>query len=163
VTHSGLRYRVDGLRLNPPPVAPHIPIIVGGYGRTTLPAVARFADAWSVYPEPDSLLLERRAALDELARAAGRDPSAIQGALSTKIVIRDDADEARRVWLDLLRRHGMEDYNREPWLGPPAVIAERIAHYRALGFGWLCVDVLAPFDDESIERLAGEVRPLLGS
>ena len=57
----------------------------------------------------------------------------------------------------------MEGYTRQPWLGPPAAIAERIEHYRALGFGWLVVDQLAPFDDETIERLAGEVRPLLGS
>jgi alkanesulfonate monooxygenase SsuD/methylene tetrahydromethanopterin reductase-like flavin-dependent oxidoreductase (luciferase family) len=161
VTHAGPRYRVDALRLNPAPVSEHIPIVVGGHGRTTLPAVARFADAWSVYPEPDDLLRERRTELDGLAQAAGRDPSAIEGVLSTKVVIRDDVDEARRVWLDLLRRHGMEGYNRQPWLGPPAAIAERISRYRAMGFGWLVVDSLAPFDEESIERLATEVRPLL--
>ena len=63
VTHAGPRYRTEALRLNPPPVSDHIPIVVGGHGRTTLPAVARFADAWSVYPEPEDLLRERRAML----------------------------------------------------------------------------------------------------
>ena len=31
------------------------------------------------------------------------------------------------------------------------------------GSTWLVVDQLAPFDDETIERLATEVRPLLGA
>jgi len=163
VTHHGPHYRTEGLRLNPPPVQAHLPIVVGGHGLTTLPAAARFADVWSVYPEPDDLLRERFALLREMAAAAGREPAALEGAISTKIVIRDDPAEAERVWRALLRAQSMEDYRREPWLGPPAAIAERIAHYRALGFGILVVDQLAPFDRETIERLATEVRPLLGA
>ena len=162
VTHAGQHYRTEGLRLNPLPVQAHLPIVVGGHGLTTLPAAARFADIWSVYPEPDDLLRERFALLREMVAAAGRDPWAIEGAISTKIVIRDDPAEAERVWLDLLRHQHMEDYRRVPWLGPPAAIAERIEHYRALGFEILVVDQLAPFDHETIERLVGEVAPLLG-
>lgn len=162
VTHPGQHYQTEGLRLNPLPVQAHLPIVVGGHGLTTLPAAARFADVWSVYPEPDDLLRERFALLRGMAAAADRDPWIIEGAISTKIVIRDDPAEAERVWLDLLRHQHMEDYRRVPWLGPPDAIAERIEHYRALGFEILVVDQLAPFDPETIERLASEVRPLLG-
>lgn len=161
VSHGGPHYRTDELRIAPLPVRGHVPVVIGGHGRTTLPIVARFADAWSVYAEPDGVLRERRAILDGLATAAGRDPASIAGAMSCKIVIRDDPAEARRVWLDLLERHGMQDYRREPWLGPPAAVLERIEHYRRMGFSWLVVDQLAPFDPETIERLIGEVAPAL--
>jgi len=161
VSHSGPRYRTEDLRIAPLPVRDHVPVVIGGHGPTTLRAVARFADIWSVYAEPDEVLRNRWTLLRELAAAAGRDPASIVGAMSAKIVIRDDVRVARRVWEATLERQGMQDYRREPWLGPPAAIAERIDHYRSLGFEILVVDQLVPFDAETIERLMTDVAPLL--
>ena len=161
VNHRGPHYRFEGLKIAPRPVQEHLPIVVGGHGPTTLRSVARFADIWSVYAEPDEVLRNRWMLLRELAVAAKRDPAAISGAMSCKIVIRDDVRIARRIWESTLVRHGMEDYRREPWLGPPEQIAEYIRHYQALGFDMLVVDQLAPFDPQTIERLITEVAPLL--
>ena len=57
--------------------APHPPIWIGGTGpRRTLPLAARYADVWHGFGSPNSLR-EANARLDELAEAAGRDPSSI--------------------------------------------------------------------------------------
>jgi alkanesulfonate monooxygenase SsuD/methylene tetrahydromethanopterin reductase-like flavin-dependent oxidoreductase (luciferase family) len=161
VNHRGPDYRGDGLKIAPRPGQEHLPLVVGGHGPTTLRSVARFADIWSVYAEPDEVLRNRWTLLRELAVAAKRDPAQITGAMSCKIVIRDDLRIARRIWESTLVRHGMEDYRREAWLGPPEQIAEYIRHYQALGFDMLVVDQLAPFDPQTIERLITEVAPLL--
>lgn len=64
---------------------PHPPIWIGGAGpRRTLPIAAWFADAWHAYGTPE-LLATRMSRLDELARAAGRDPASILRASSLSI------------------------------------------------------------------------------
>jgi hypothetical protein len=40
-------------------------------------------------------------------------------------------------------------------------IAERLASFVDLGFRTFTIEELAPFDRETIERLIGEVKPLL--
>ena len=45
--------------------------------------------------------------------------------------------------------------------GPPELVAERWAPYLDLGFEHIYVDCPAPFDHESLERLATEVKPML--
>jgi alkanesulfonate monooxygenase SsuD/methylene tetrahydromethanopterin reductase-like flavin-dependent oxidoreductase (luciferase family) len=48
-----------------------------------------------------------------------------------------------------------------PILGPPSVVADRLNEYAAAGVPEHIVEVPAPYDVETLERLAGEVRPLL--
>jgi F420-dependent oxidoreductase-like protein len=88
--------RVVSLRdaqMRPLPVQrPHPPIWIGGNGpRRTLPLVARHADVWHAWGTPNSLR-EANARLDELARAAGRDPASITRASSLSL---EDLDTAR--------------------------------------------------------------------
>jgi alkanesulfonate monooxygenase SsuD/methylene tetrahydromethanopterin reductase-like flavin-dependent oxidoreductase (luciferase family) len=72
---------------------PHPPIWVGGSGpKRTLPLVARYADVWHSWGTPNSLR-ETNNRLDELAAAAGRDPSSIQRASSLSL---DDLELARK-------------------------------------------------------------------
>lgn len=80
--------------MRPVPVQqPHPPIWVGGSGpRRTLPLVARFADVWHAWGSPNSLR-EANDRLDEVAAAAGRDPSSIVRASSLSL---DDLDVARK-------------------------------------------------------------------
>lgn len=56
---------------------------------------------------------------------------------------------------------GLGPYAYRPWVGPPSDIAALVAQHAALGFEILVVDLLAPYDIETIERLVGEVAPML--
>ena len=47
------------------------------------------------------------------------------------------------------------------WAGTVEEIAERLAAFAALGFRTFTIEELAPFDRETLERLIGEVKPLL--
>ena len=63
-------------RLNPPPVH-RIPILVGGEGeRRTLPLVARHADIWHSFADPERLRRKHRILVDHCV-ATGRDPGDI--------------------------------------------------------------------------------------
>jgi hypothetical protein len=80
-------------------------------------------------------------------------------------VIRDDRAEAERVWA------GQMAHNKTPrerwdssdtlWLGPPQQIADEILARREFGFETAIVELPAPYDTETIERLMGEVKPLV--
>jgi F420-dependent oxidoreductase-like protein len=94
VSYDGRIVSLRDAQLRPVPVQqPHPPIWVGGSGpRRTLPLVARYADVWHAWGSPNSLR-EANAQLDELAAAAGRDPSSIMRASSLSL---DDLDTARK-------------------------------------------------------------------
>jgi alkanesulfonate monooxygenase SsuD/methylene tetrahydromethanopterin reductase-like flavin-dependent oxidoreductase (luciferase family) len=166
VTSSpGGRYRFDGLRVAPAPVQPHLPIMIGGGGvRKTLRIVAGYADSWNVFGTPEEV-----AHKDEVLRAhcaeVGRDPASIERTLGCKITIRETEAEAERA------RQAMLAHNRTPpervegdrtfWTGTPQQIAERMAAYRGIGFHTFLVELPAPYDAETMDALASEVRPLV--
>jgi hypothetical protein len=47
------------------------------------------------------------------------------------------------------------------WNGTAAQLAERIAPYVELGFRTVISEQPAPYDTETLERLIGEVKPLV--
>jgi alkanesulfonate monooxygenase SsuD/methylene tetrahydromethanopterin reductase-like flavin-dependent oxidoreductase (luciferase family) len=48
-----------------------------------------------------------------------------------------------------------------PVLGTPETIADRLLEYCDAGFKTVIVEVPAPYDRETLERLAREVRPMV--
>lgn len=165
VTHDGPRYHTRDLRVLPPPVQAHMPIMIGGAGeRKTLRTVAKYADMWHVYTRPLDELRHKLDVLAEHCAAVGRDMGAVELVLTPRMItIRDDAAEARRAY-EATMAHNRVDFSApddHPWWGAPGEIAERLAPYAELGFRHLVADVPAPFDAETIERLQREVKPLL--
>jgi len=158
-------YRFRDLRHAPPPVQRRLPIMVGGTGRRkTLRTVARHADIWNAEGTPEEL-----ADLDGVLRAhcadVGRDDGRISRTASMWLVIRDTEREARATW-EAAARHNrtpLEEMTEpsRPLLGPPAAIAARLREYVAAGFSTVYVEVPAPYDVETLERLIGEVKPLV--
>ncbi|HSD76535.1 MAG TPA: LLM class flavin-dependent oxidoreductase [Solirubrobacteraceae bacterium] len=75
---EGEHYELDGVHPGPAPAHP-IGIWLGAYGPRMLRVTGRLADGWlpSVPRLPLDEVPARQAAIDEAARAAGRDPSAI--------------------------------------------------------------------------------------
>jgi F420-dependent oxidoreductase-like protein len=94
VSYEGKVISLKDAQVLPTPVqTPHPPIWIGGGGpKRTLPLVAKYADVWHNWGTPNSLA-EANARVDELAVAAGRDPSDIKRASSLSL---DDLDTARK-------------------------------------------------------------------
>ena len=94
----------------------------------------------------------------------GRDEAEIERTLQGGIpVIRDTEKEARKVAAAMAERnHGWRGPRDGPF-GPPELVVEQWAPYLDLGFHHIYVDCPAPFDHETLERLAGEVKPALDS
>ena len=161
-THQGPAYRFERLRHAPLPVQEHLPIMIGGSGeRKTLRTVARYADMWNAFGTPDELR-HKDEVLRRHCEEVGRDESQIERTLGCKMVIRDDHAEAQRVWEQLLAANKTPlEREKDPWVGTPDEIAERIRGYQEIGFNTVIVELPAPYDVETIERFIGEVKPMV--
>jgi alkanesulfonate monooxygenase SsuD/methylene tetrahydromethanopterin reductase-like flavin-dependent oxidoreductase (luciferase family) len=161
------RYDFRDLKLNPLPARERLPIMIGGSGeKKTLRTVAAYADQWNAFGSPE-VLAHKDAVLRAHCEALGRDHSAIERTVGGKIVIRDTESEARRALEDLM------EHNRTPmaniddddtfWVGTAAEMTERFLAYRAVGFDTVLVEMPAPYDRETMEKLVDTVRPAVDS
>ncbi len=161
----GGHYAFAGAVHHPAPLQGHLPIMIGGGGeKKTLRTVARRADMWNVMGTVAEMA-HKVDVLRDHCEAVGRDPAEIEFTLGIKATIRDSEAEADRVWRTAMER------NRTPltavandttfWNGTPEQIAERLAPYVELGFHTVLSEQPAPYDTETLERLVGEVKPLV--
>jgi alkanesulfonate monooxygenase SsuD/methylene tetrahydromethanopterin reductase-like flavin-dependent oxidoreductase (luciferase family) len=158
-------YAFRELRHDPQPVQRRLPIMIGGSGeRKTLRTVARYADMWNMSGAPDKVQ-HKMEVLDRHCAEVGRDPAEIERTISCKPVIRDSAAEANRVWRGLMdqNRTRMSDVEDDEtfWIGTPEDMAERLLAYRAIGINTVIPEIPAPYDDETLERFVGQVKPLV--
>ena len=164
---DGRRYHVQDVRNDPPPIQQHLPLLVGGGGeKVTLRLVARYADANNVGGGFESVQ-RKEAILRRHCEEVGRDHSEIERTANIgPIIIRDSRNEAERVLQRIYERNGgATKWSGRPAsaqpLGPPETIAEIVAPYLELGYRHLIFGFPAPYDEESMARLAQEVRPRL--
>ncbi|MGZ3631310.1 MAG: LLM class flavin-dependent oxidoreductase [Candidatus Limnocylindrales bacterium] len=160
----GAHYAFDDLHHAPRPLQRRLPIMIGGVGRQkTLRTIARYADMWNAFGLPHEVA-ELDGVLREHCAAVGRDEREIERTVDLWIVIRDSVAAARRVWDAALAANrttaAVVDEASRPLLGPPGLVAERLAEYAEVGFGTAIVEMPAPYDVETLERLIGEARPL---
>jgi len=165
-SEPGGRYQFKDLHHVPDPIQRHVPIMIGGTGRTkTLRTIARYADQWNAAGTPE-LLAELTPILDGYLDEEGRPHDAVERTSNLWMIIRDTEAEARRVW-DETMAHNVKVVDEEmiaedrPILGTPEKVAARMLEYHAAGFPSHIVEVPAPFDVETLERLIGEVAPLI--
>jgi alkanesulfonate monooxygenase SsuD/methylene tetrahydromethanopterin reductase-like flavin-dependent oxidoreductase (luciferase family) len=160
----GRFYHANGALNNPPTVQERLPIMIGGSGeRKTLHTVAKYADGWNTGGD-----LERVRHKDEVLRRwcdeVGRDESEIERTVGLGApIIRDTEEEARKVAEAMKDRNKGWGGPRDGPFGPAELVAERWAPYLDLGFEHVFIDCPAPFDHETLERLAREVKPMLES
>lgn len=159
------RYRFDDLVLLPRPLQDRLPIMIGGSGeRKTLRTVARYADQWNAMGSVEKLR-HKVEVLRGHCEAVGRHIGEIEMTVGCKPLIRDTEAEARRAW------EAQMAHNRTPmsqviddstfWIGTPELIAERMIERRELGFTTFLAELAAPYDDETLERWIGEVKPMV--
>jgi alkanesulfonate monooxygenase SsuD/methylene tetrahydromethanopterin reductase-like flavin-dependent oxidoreductase (luciferase family) len=110
VTFDGGHYRVRGFKPGPPPAHP-IGIWLGAYGPRMIRLTGRLADGWlpSVPRLPLDEIPQRQAAIDEAAKAAGRDPAAVRRVANVNGTITGGESEGflkgpAKQWVDDLRR-----------------------------------------------------------
>jgi alkanesulfonate monooxygenase SsuD/methylene tetrahydromethanopterin reductase-like flavin-dependent oxidoreductase (luciferase family) len=159
-TARGRFYQAREVRNDPLPIQPHLPILIGGDGeKKTLHTVAKYADAWNTGGDLE-FVRHKDQVLRRWCEEVGRDQAEIERTLGLGlVVIRDDAAAARRA--DAVFREHHPGYTESGRLGTSEQIAESLVPYVELGFRHIFFDAPAPFDDETIERFVGEVKPML--
>ena len=161
----GGRYAFDDLRQTPLPVQERLPIMIGGSGeKKTLRTVAAYADIWNAMGTPD-FLRHKVEVLHRHCDHVGRDPAEIEFSAGCKPIIRDTTEDARRVW------EAQMEHNRTPmsdvadddtfWVATPDEVAQLMIERKALGFHTFIAEMAAPYDDETLERWIGEVKPMV--
>ena len=86
VSHEGRFYRMHEALCSPRPVQARLPILIGGSGRTkTLRTVARYADMWNGYGDPDRIA-EVSGWLRERCEEVGRPFEAIRRTVMMDVV-----------------------------------------------------------------------------
>jgi alkanesulfonate monooxygenase SsuD/methylene tetrahydromethanopterin reductase-like flavin-dependent oxidoreductase (luciferase family) len=163
-TAAGPRYRARAVRNDPAPLQEHLPILIGGGGeRVTLRLVARYGDACNLGGDVETLR-RKDLILRQHCEEVGRDEREIERTAEIFcVVIRDSRTEAERVFDGLFEHNG----GAEPWtdhrrlVGTPEDVAARLAPIVELGYHHLIASFPAPYDEESMERLVGEVKPAL--
>jgi alkanesulfonate monooxygenase SsuD/methylene tetrahydromethanopterin reductase-like flavin-dependent oxidoreductase (luciferase family) len=159
-TARGERYHARQVRNDPPPVQKRLPILIGGGGeKKTLRTTAKYADMWNIGGD-----VEKVRHKDEVLRRwcdeVGRDHTEIERTLSTgATVLRDDVTEAKKV-------AGLLGKRNVGWSGAEHAenvdqMVQRLAPYVEMGFRHIYIDIPAPYDQETIERFVGEVKPQL--
>jgi alkanesulfonate monooxygenase SsuD/methylene tetrahydromethanopterin reductase-like flavin-dependent oxidoreductase (luciferase family) len=110
ISFEGEHYRLGGVHPGPQPAHP-IGIWLGAYGPRMMRVAGRLADGWlpSVPRLPLEEIPPRQRAIDEAARAAGRDPADIRRLANVSGVITDGPSEGflrgpAAQWIDDLRR-----------------------------------------------------------
>jgi alkanesulfonate monooxygenase SsuD/methylene tetrahydromethanopterin reductase-like flavin-dependent oxidoreductase (luciferase family) len=161
-TAAGPRYAAREVRNDPPPVQERLPILIGGGGeRVTLRLVARYADANNLGGSVDNIR-RKEAILLEHCETVGRDPAEIERTVGMgAVIIRDSRAEAERVFRATFDRNGRADYWKDQPIGTPEDVAERIAARAELGYGHVIAGFPPPHDEESMTRLATEVRAIV--
>ena len=138
--------------------------MVGGGGeKKTLRSVARHADMWNAQAPLRDIPRKLEALRAHCETDAAVTRPTIELTYNCKIVIRDRTADAQAVLDAQLAANAFAPGPEEEsfWAGTVEDIAERLAAFVALGFRTFTIEELAPFDRETLERLIGEVKPLL--
>jgi alkanesulfonate monooxygenase SsuD/methylene tetrahydromethanopterin reductase-like flavin-dependent oxidoreductase (luciferase family) len=159
------RYQFDRLRQEPLPVQPHLPIMIGGSGeRKTLRTIAKYADMWNGMGRPE-VLQHKMEVLRGHCEDVNRDVNTIVKTTALKPVIRDTVAEAENVWRAQMAHNKtpMSDVEDDYTFinGPSELVAEYLIARKQLGFTEAIAEMAAPYDEETLERLIGEVKPLV--
>ena len=159
---AGPRYTTTAVRNDPPPIQDRLPLLIGGGGeQVTLKLVARYGDANNIGGGFENVK-RKEAILVQHCETVGRDPAEIERTVGIgTVIIRDSRAEVERLQKQTFEQNG----HARPWtdqpVGTPEDVAEALAPFLEIGYHHLIAGFPSPHDEESMTRLATEVRPLL--
>lgn len=160
VTYKGTYFELRDAVLNTRPVQKRLPILIGGGGeQKTLRTTARYADWWHGFGPPEQMQ-RKIEILRQHCADVGRDPNEITVWGGRWLVVREDKAEGKRVLERMVaQQHGMNV--PDAFIGGPEEVAELLKRYWDVGVRGFIPGYAYPYDTETIERLAKEVRPAL--
>jgi alkanesulfonate monooxygenase SsuD/methylene tetrahydromethanopterin reductase-like flavin-dependent oxidoreductase (luciferase family) len=160
VTYDGRFFHLKDAVLNTRPVQTRLPILVGGGGeQKTLRTAGRYADLWHAFGNAE-VMKRKIDILRTHSVEAGRDADAVEPWGGQWVCVRDDPEEARQV-LDEIRTHHPDWAGPNAIVGNPDQVAVKIKELWDVGVRGFIIGFGHPFDVETIERVAKEVRPRL--
>jgi len=156
----GKYYQLADAPGEPRPIQNRIPILIGGAGeKKTLRVVARHADLWHGFADNAEQFARLLGVLHEHCRAIGRDPSSITPSTGGQVIVRDTAGQLEDRFNELVTRHHMPRISATQLTGTVDHVATHIAERLTAGVRLFIASVAAPFDVESLRRLAHEAWP----
>ena len=146
--YDGEHFTMRGARQEPLPLG-HIPIVIGGVGKTTMELVAAHADWWNIHTG----VLGSLDRLEELRASAGNARASLQ--LSVALVTSEDEREHVN---ELAQRR----FNQRAVVGNATELVDRFGALEARGiermYVWFCdfaaPDTLAAFGEDVIAPMA---------
>ncbi|MFV2064856.1 MAG: LLM class flavin-dependent oxidoreductase [Chloroflexota bacterium] len=170
---EGGRYAAQSVRNLPAPLQRHVPILIGGAGRkVTLRLVAEYADMNNLGNPVDSMA-DAEAALVGHCDAIGRDEKTIERTAEIqRVVIRDSSEAAWAREAEILGLNGGSAIDEDrpgsagversrAAVGTPDEVFEHLKPIVELGYHHIICGFPSPYDEESMRRMATEVRPRL--
>ncbi len=165
VTHKSDKYQFEKVRHAPGAFGQRIPVVIGAEGeKRGLRLAARHADIWQWFAGTDQVDLFRHkdTVLREHCKTEERDEREIERMLGCKFIIRSSPEEAQRVAGELMAVHKWPPAVLEVfWAGTPQQVADWLTPFVEAGVGSFSPQIGWPYDRETIERLIGEVKPIV--
>jgi F420-dependent oxidoreductase-like protein len=160
---SGKHYVLKDAIAEPKPVQERLPLLIGGGGeRKTLRTVAKYADYWHGHGTPE-VIAHKLEVLASHCAEVGRDVREIKPLTSVRpdVVLRAKVSDVE-AQLERVRARSRraEPMQMNPIHTVDALVERCVALWRAGARGFILY-FMAPFDHETIERVATEVRPKL--
>lgn len=163
-TFEGKYYQVREAMAEPKPIQAKLPIMIGGGGeKKTLRITAQHADYWNGFGTPEEAA-HKLNVLRQHCAEVGRDPNEIIPTIMVRVIVRDDAAAIAHVKTRMAAHHRISaplPTSVASLEGGPDVVAEGLAAYWRAGVRGIIAGMAEPYDEETMERLATEVRPRL--
>jgi alkanesulfonate monooxygenase SsuD/methylene tetrahydromethanopterin reductase-like flavin-dependent oxidoreductase (luciferase family) len=160
---AGKHYTLTDAVAEPKPVQERLPLLIGGGGeQKTLRTVARYADFWHGHGTPE-MIAHKLEVLAAHCADVGRDVREIKPLTSVRpdVVLRAKvSDVTAQLERVRARSNRAEPLPMNPIHTVDALVERCAALWRAGARGFILY-FMAPFDHETIERVATEVRPKL--
>jgi len=160
---AGKHYTLTDAVAEPKPVQERLPLLIGGGGeRKTLRTVAKYADYWHGHGTPE-VIAHKLEVLAAHCADVGRDVREIKPLTTVRpdVVLRAKvSDVTAQLERVRVRSKRAEPVPMNPIHTADALVERCAALWRAGARGFILY-FTAPFDHETIERVATEVRPKL--
>lgn len=161
-TFEGRYYQIKDAYCEPKPLqTPRPPFMIGGAGeKMTLGVVARHADIWNTFGPP-AVFRHKIGVLREHCRSVGRNIDEIEISWAGMMRVTDSAAEKEALVNRAARAFGVAPQMIEPGLmiGSIEEIRSRVAGLIEAGVTHFIPILNAPFDHNSVRRIAEEVIP----